>query len=209
MCMSARMVAGPDLDEEWVPVTQNYVNLIVAATRAVNTNYYPGLRWLAKYMDEDVKAVYQCRREAAGVVRPAVEARLLELKSGEQGASSLKNQDALHWLIDAQADAGLPVTPDSVAQDMLLITVVSTHTTTATALWILYDLVDHPESVAELSQEIVRVKKRHRVWNRQALGELRKLDSFMTESMRVHTLSQSTKGPEPDNLTYPILRCTR
>lgn len=67
----------------------------------------------------------------------------------------------------------------------------SIHSTVTSAISILLDLLEHPDSVDEIRAEIQRVKETlsGEPWSRAALGELRILDSFMSESARVHGLN--------------------
>lgn len=51
-----------------------------------------------------------------------------------------------------------------------------------------YDLREHPEYVAPLREEIGRVMEEHPVLDKRALGKMRKLDSFMKESLRFNPL---------------------
>jgi cytochrome P450 len=96
----------------------------------------------------------------------------------------------VQWLLDAHSSYGKNLTPDQLAQDLFVIMTASIHSTSGTALCILYDIMNHPEAVDEIREEIVRVQAAHPVWTRQALGELRVLDSFMRESSRMHALTQ-------------------
>lgn len=56
------------------------------------------------------------------------------------------------------------------------------------------DLLDHPDALAEIRDEIDGVRKDELgdapVWTRHALGELRLLDSFMRETHRMHPFTE-------------------
>ncbi|PQE33517.1 ent-kaurene oxidase protein [Rutstroemia sp. NJR-2017a WRK4] len=65
-------------------------------------------------------------------------------------------------------------------------------TTAMTFNHVLYDILGHDKNVyaKRLREEIRETRKRHGgVWTREALGELRLLDSFLKESQRMHPLA--------------------
>ncbi|KAI0160718.1 cytochrome P450 [Xylariaceae sp. FL1272] len=152
--MGARMLVSPNLCTQWASLSAEYLPVFTKATRSVRANYHPSLRWIAKYVDEDVKAVRKIRGQAAELLRP-------------------------------------------LAQNLFVMTVASTDQTSMIALWLLFELIDHPESMAEIKAEIIEVQGgEDQVWTRKKLGELRVLDSFMTETMRVHSPVQISPNYE-------------
>ncbi|TGJ78286.1 hypothetical protein E0Z10_g10478 [Xylaria hypoxylon] len=64
--------------------------------------------------------------------------------------------------------------------------------TSGAGLSMLFDLMENPEVLPDIQEEIVRVRSANPTWTRRALGELRLLDSFMRESARIHALTQYT-----------------
>ncbi len=76
-------------------------------------------------------------------------------------------------------------------QDEAFIVAASVEITAMTALSILFDLIDRPESLAEIRDEISQVYAEYGSWTRQALGASRIMDSFMKESQRLHTSQYS------------------
>lgn len=89
---------------------------------------------------------------------------------------------------------GKKLSADELVQNVFIIMVASIHSTAMIALSILFDLLDHPESVREIRAEIARVKSDQLpssgAWTRQGLAELRVLESFMRETLRVHSFTQ-------------------
>lgn len=59
---------------------------------------------------------------------------------------------------------------------------------------VLLNLLAHPAARAEIKDEIQRVKENElggsSVWTRHSLGELRLLDSFMRETLRVNPFTE-------------------
>ncbi|KAH9896312.1 cytochrome P450 [Xylariomycetidae sp. FL2044] len=189
--MGARMLVGPELHDAWVSLSFRYLPVFVKASRSVQTNYRSTTRWLAKYIDADVKSVIKIRREAGEMLRPVIEARSKQLDSADS-AGGKHNQDAIQWLLLEHRKKGQRLSPDELAQNLLVMTVSSTHQTTMAALYLLFDLIEHPDSLAEIKHEILYIQSQNTSWTHRALGELRIMDSFMTETLRFHTFTQTT-----------------
>ncbi|KAK3296554.1 cytochrome P450 [Chaetomium fimeti] len=191
--ITARSLVGPELcdRQEWQDIILGFTNSAFKASHGVRARYHPWTRWMAKYLDGDVKDVYRYRRQAGNLLRPILEARKAEYRTRAKGEKG-KHEDGIQWILDAYHSTGSTLTPDKLAQDEFIITIASIHSSAATALSILYDLMDRPESLAELQEEISKVLKQYGTWTRQSLAALRIMDSFMKESQRVHTLQQLT-----------------
>ncbi len=191
----ARIFVGPELwmNPEWHAMVLAYAQAGQAASQRVREEYRPWLRWTAKYIDKDVKAIYAARRKGEKLLQPVIDARLAEdrnLAKGEKPAVI----DGVRWLIDAYKAEHKPITAEAILQDEAFIVAASVESTAMTALSILFDLVDRPESLAEIREEITQIYAQYGSWTRQALGALRTLDSFMKESQRLNTAQFSTQA---------------
>ena len=193
--MSASVFVGPDvgrLGSEWQKLTLGYVNKTNATLTKVRAQYPRSLLWLAKYLDSGVRSMTKDRRDAAELLRPSLEARLAVAdgpSKRERGAREF--EDGVQWLVDVYRDRGEEVvTPDMIQEKLITIVFASIHSTSAVALTLLFDMMEHPGTLEEIRQEIATVRNANPTWTRQALGELRLLDSFMRESARVHGASQ-------------------
>ncbi|KAI1406848.1 cytochrome P450 [Hypoxylon sp. FL1857] len=191
--IAARIMTGPELcrDEKWIQVVLSYTDATIKAIRGVRAKYHPSLRFLARYLDANTRSVLKLRRTAANMLRPSLEFRMSEPTSNarEEGA---KYNDAIKWLADVYRARSKQFSADQLAQDEFILNVASISSASATALSIIYDLVEHPDVVEEIRAEITKVKNEQGIWTRQSLGTLWLLDSFMKESMRLHTLQQLT-----------------
>ncbi|KAK0621904.1 cytochrome P450 [Bombardia bombarda] len=183
--ITARLFIGSELcnNHEWLDLVIDFTNAVFKASYSVRARYRPYTRWLANYFDPDVKQVYKLRYKAGELLCPVLEAR----KAGEG-----EYADGVQWLWDEYHGSGKELTPDKLALDEFIIIIASIHSSAATALSILYDLINHPHSLAEIRTEVEQVKREHGAWTRHSLAALRVLDSFMKESQRVHTLQQLT-----------------
>jgi cytochrome P450 len=205
--VTARSLVGPELcdSQEWQDIILGFTNSAFKASHGVRERYHPWTRWTAKYLDQDVKDVYRIRKRAGNLLRPILDARKAEYKARTRGSKS-KHDDGIQWLLDAYRSTGSVITPDKLVQDEFIITIASIHSSAATALSILYDLMDRPDSMIEIQDEISTVRQQYGSWTRQSLGALRIMDSFMKESQRIHTLQQRKLGATPW-IDTPSLTC--
>jgi cytochrome P450 len=188
----ARAFVGPELwdSQEWHWVVATYFQAGLAASQRIRDRYRPWLRWSAKYFDKDVKAIRAARQKGQQLLRPLIDARVADALDRPRGREPAFN-DAVQWLVDAYIAENKPVKADQVMQDEAFLVAASLHGTTFTALSVLFDLIDRPESLAEIRAEISHVYAEHGSWTRQSLGALRILDSFMKESQRLHNFQYS------------------
>ncbi|KAK7926620.1 cytochrome P450 [Apiospora marii] len=188
-----RVLVGPELgrNPEWLDLTQNYTTSLLQGTNTVRAKYTPSLRWLAKYLERDVKMVYKQRQRAAALLEPVLQSRLAARAEKQQQTDH--HDDAIEWLIDDYHRKGMQVTAQEIAQDQLGLTLAAIHNTAATVLSTLYDLIDHPASLDDIRTEVRQAMGQHGGgFDRAALQSLRHLDSFMTESLRMHSMPQVT-----------------
>ncbi|KAI9801587.1 MAG: hypothetical protein M1825_003266 [Sarcosagium campestre] len=134
---------------------------------------------------------------------PYIQARLAEEKKYLQAGrvedwKRDKPHDSLQWVIDA-APNEKERQPNRLVYRILHINVAAVHTTSVTYLNCMFDLATHPEIHEELRQEVEQVV-REKGWTKQAVNDLRKIDSFMTESQRLSPIasSQMTRGVARD-----------
>lgn len=201
--IATRVLVGPELCEgRWLTLSRDYINSVIKAPGVVRHKYPHWLRWVAKYIEPSVHAVLKYRREGAELLRPVLEARIAELGNtapqtgGGKERHERQHEDAIQWLLEEFRARGKELTPDALAQNIYVIMTAAIDSTSSTALWMLFDLLDYPTAMADIRAEILRVSggSAEFVWTRQALGELRVLDSFMRESLRVHSFTQSTSA---------------
>lgn len=197
--MSARVMVGPELCKEWPAISLQYLNAALKAPGVVRQKYHPRFYWVAKYFSPEVKDVMKVRRRAAEFVRPELEARQAALKNAESEGTvgdSEKHDDFIQWLMDEHRAKGKEVTPDELVQNIFITMVASMHGTSSIGYSVLLDLLAHPDALADIKEEISRVKRDElqgsQVWTRHSLGELRLLDSFMRETHRMHPFTEAT-----------------
>lgn len=185
--MSARIMVGPELCDAWPAISMKYITRVLAAQAAIRKRYWPSLYWTASYLNPEVAQVNETRREAAELVRPVLEARQAALASS--GARTKGYDDFIQWIMDSYHAGGKVVTPDECVQNIFIVMFASMHGTSFVALQSLFSILSTPGALAEIRGEINRVWKEELkdspVWTRHALGELRLMDSFMKETLRM------------------------
>jgi len=102
-----------------------------------------------------------------------------------------KPTDFLQWLMDSAQ--GIETRSDCLASRVLLINFASIHTTTISFTHVIYDLAIHPEYVTPLREEIEALIAKEG-WTKSTVTKMRKLDSFLKESIRMHPLDQISLG---------------
>lgn len=194
--MSARVMVGPELCKKWPAISLQYLGAALKAPGVVRQKYHPRLFWAAKYFSPEVKDVMKVRRQAAEFVRPELEARQAAFRSAKsEGRSFEKHDDFIQWLMDEHRARGKEVTPDELVQNIFITMVASMHGTSSIGYSVLLDLLANPNALADIKDEINRVKREElqgKIWTRHALGELRLLDSFMRETHRMHPFTEAT-----------------
>ncbi|KAI8946243.1 cytochrome P450 [Xylaria longipes] len=193
--MSARVMVGPELCEAWPAIAMKYITRVLAAQAAIRKKYYPALYWTAYYLNPEVALVNEARHEAAELVRPVLEARQAAYYAA-QGVEVEKHDDFIQWIMDNYRANGKTVTPDEMVQNIFIVMFASMHGTSFIALQSLFSLLGTPNALTEIREEIERVSNDELqdspIWTRHALGELKTMDSFMKETLRMKPFQEAT-----------------
>ncbi|TVY90415.1 Cytochrome P450 monooxygenase [Lachnellula willkommii] len=219
--MSACAIVGPELgglDSEWQGLSMNYVSAALSAPSIVKNKYPTWLYWLSQYTNGGVRTMWKHRARAREILTPVLQNRInateeLKAKGIKKPKGPRKYEDGVQWLLDAHTAHGKILTPDQLAQDLFVIMTASIHSTSGAGLAIIFDMLEHPDTLSDITQEILEVQSKlpGGIWTRKALGQLKLLDSFMRESARVHALTQYTAAQRiptetwsfKDGLTIP------
>lgn len=156
---------------------------------------------MAYYLNSEVAQVNAARHEAAELVRPVLEARQADYAT--RGAGVEKHDDFIQWIMDNYRANGKTVTPDETVQNIFIVLFASMHGTSFIALQSLFGLIGTPGALAEIRGEIDHVVKKEPsgspVWTRHMLGELKIMDSFMKETLRMKPFQE---GKRPVHLPH-------
>lgn len=145
---------------------------------------YPrALRPLASWFMPDCWEASRLVKKARQILAPLVaEREALRASSPKQGLPN----DGLEWVRDAPSSH-----PWEPAAFQMALSVNAIHTTTDLAELTIYQLACHPELIAPLREEIVLAFGTHGL-NKNALHELKLLDSVVKEAMRIKPTTSGT-----------------
>jgi len=126
-----------------------------------------------------------------------------------------KPNDILSWLMDAKPNQSIR----DIVLRVLIINFAAIHTSSIAFTQVLYDLATHPEYVEQMRKEVEAVIKEEG-WSKASVSKLRKLDSFVKESLRLSpfgplimqrktlkdfTFSDGTTIPAGNTVSIPLL----
>ncbi|KUI57329.1 Ent-kaurene oxidase [Cytospora mali] len=208
--VSGRIFVGPELNRNDIYLS----NLVGFAVRTwmVTTSmrrYPKWLRPLAQYWNPEVGKVEEAIATMGNLLKPLIIGR------GEMIGS---HNDMLAW--------SMATCPQEHREDLrwqsmyqLQIGTASIHVTSTTVTHLWFDLAARPDYMRILRQEIEQLMATGGVLDKTSIPRLRKLDSFMKESMRINpfsvtgfsrkvmqdlTLSDGTILPKGITITTPV-----
>ncbi|OHF00854.1 cytochrome P450 [Colletotrichum orchidophilum] len=186
---SGRIFIGPELcrNEEYLDAAIYYTVDLMKAVRRV-ANITPWLRPFTAARTPEVKKVHYRVEEADKFLRPVVTAR----KEAEKSPDYQKPDDMLQWIMESQKKFGQK-NDRELARYQLGISFAAIHTTTVTTANALYTLAAMPELVPMLRDDIQQaLSESNGVFTSGAMQNMKKLDSFLKETMRFYSLGSTT-----------------
>lgn len=143
-------------------------------------------QWTKPYIAQLVPSIWLVRYyryRANTILEP-----LIAQRRKEQATSASVRDEKFDNLLQFMMDAaiGTDSRPDKLAGRTLILTLASSHTTSMAACQTLFQMCEYPEYIAELRQEVSRAVQADQGWRKTTLTKLKKLDSFIKESQRVH-----------------------
>lgn len=184
--VSGRLFVGPELcvDARYLEVAKNYTMDVMKAVDAVKS-VRPWLRPFVAHRLPQVRAIRNHEKAAIDFLYPIVKKRMDNAKNDP---NCIKPDDMLQWMIDRSGSAN---SVDELARLQLGLTFAALHTTTITAVNILYTLAVTPDYIEPLRSEIRSVLPSDGMITSRALQQMVKLDSYMKECLRVFPLGIS------------------
>lgn len=184
--VSSRVFLGDLLcrNEDWLKITREYTILSFAAAEQLRIWPAP-LRPLVHWFLPKCGELRELVRQARALVLPVLEDRRRQKLNLTESEKAKAFNDAIEWLeVAANGTYYDPV----CAQ--LMLSVAAIHTTTDLACQTMTEIVQHPNIIAPLRQEIADVLQKHG-WKKTALSEMKLLDSVIKESQRLKPSSLS------------------
>lgn len=124
------------------------------------------------------------RAAARKIVIPLIHERLEQKK---QGKASAKVSDMVAWMEETAQKKNAKV---DLVDGQLFMAFVAVETTSTTVAHLLLDLLEHPDAILRLREEVISVLK-DGGWKKTSLQQMKLLDSAMKESQRLHPLNLS------------------
>ncbi|KAI6798711.1 hypothetical protein KC361_g3246 [Hortaea werneckii] len=180
--LSSRVFLGQDLcrNEQWLHIAKNYtVDSFIAARslRLVPSILRPVVHWFIPHC-------IRARKEYADankLIMPEIERRKERAqKAIAAGSKPPKTADTIGWMYEIARGRQV----DYVAAQLSL-TLAAVHTTTEAIATAMLDIIEQPEVLQALRQEVADVVG-EQGWSKTAMYKLRLMDSFLKESQRFH-----------------------
>ncbi|KAF3761069.1 hypothetical protein M406DRAFT_24731, partial [Cryphonectria parasitica EP155] len=180
---TSRIFLGPKLadDPEWQAISTSYATDVFRAVQRLNA--LPALlRPLLHWVLPECRRIRDEVRQARALINPEVERRLDEIR--RFGAPRRKVLDSVDWLVAAASAKRQPL-PDVGVMEIAL-AMASMNSTSRAVGYLLLDAACYPEYVQELRDEVVAVLAETGQIDKNMLFKLKKMDSFIRESLRIH-----------------------
>ncbi|KAK2050989.1 cytochrome P450 [Colletotrichum caudatum] len=183
-------LAGPELaaNEEWRNFMVTNTFTLMQTALEVRRKYPRHWRWIVRWIEPGAKKIYEIRKRCAKLLAPSYKTRLVRINSNEKPLV-----DGIQWLMNKVPNGKKPLL--KIADEQLFLSVASIHSSSASTLSFVYDLLDRPEVMDDILQEIYSVrdaKSGSSEWTKRDLDQLVKLDSFMKESQRYYPMGLVT-----------------
>lgn len=180
----AFVLGAPEMSEnqEWVETSMGMVRSSFAAGTSLRKHFSPWLWRLAAFIDEPSRNVRKLRRRALQLFEPVYK----QYREGSSAASDMPST-GMQWYI--QNNGGRPLSLEEITDDQLFLSLAAVHTTSASLQNTICDLVERPELLKELAEEVRSLCPADGRWTAPRLAKMVKLDSFMKESQRVHAIA--------------------
>lgn len=191
--ISARIFGGKELrdDQNWLKSAKGYLNNIFVTAIAIRLVPY-GFKTLASFILPCSWEITRNYKKAIGILIPYINYRKSVLSERAAEIAQTRRTefpDVLQYLIERAQ--GADAEPKALAAMVLSLSLASNHTTSMALVEALYDLCAHPEYQDELREEVKSAIASDAGWKKTTLLKMRKLDSFIKESQRMHPPSIS------------------
>lgn len=167
-------------NKDWLNISQEYVIDAFTAIRALR-QWLPALRPIVHWFLPECRKLRATLAEARRIISPVVRDRRAKNKiARENGQAYSKVADTIGWMDDAANGQYY-----DAATAQLGLSFAAIHTTTETLSGIISDLCSNPYLLGPLREEIISILGEKKL-TKQALQDLKLMDSVMKESQRHH-----------------------
>ena len=180
-------------NQEWLDFTKNYA---VSSFEAISElrSHHALLRPIMQWFSPNCTQARKYYRKAQTLIQPVVEKRRAQMEAGSsESEGPSKTSDAIGWMVECARGRKI-----DYAAAQLSFSLAAIHLSSEMMTMCLLQLCDMPELVEPLREEC-RSVLRSDGWTKQALLDMKLLDSFMRECQRVRDLLASN---DPRTLEY-------
>ncbi|KAI0758034.1 cytochrome P450 [Fomes fomentarius] len=164
-------------DKTYLDVAVNFTNDVFISSFLINL--FPD--FMKPFIGKAIPMVSKNKNILMPMVIPMLQERQRMMDTrGEDWED--KPRDMLQWLLEEARAKGTPF--DNVVEKVLLVNFGAIHTSSGAFTHALYNLAAHTQYIQPLREEIEGIV-REDGWSKLSLGKMRKLDSFLKESMRL------------------------
>ncbi|KAH6714225.1 cytochrome P450 [Leptodontidium sp. MPI-SDFR-AT-0119] len=186
--LTARVFIGPTLCRlpSWLQTIESYSKDVFIASSILKI-FPPFSRSVLKNFIPQIWNIRRHNRAAAKIVEEAVKDALNQ--NGEESESDFENSKYTTHSIWELLPDDLKRDYDFQGRGQLGLAAASIHTTSRLLTHVVYSLAQYPEYALILRKEIEEIKSGvgdDAEWTVETLGRLKKLDSFMKETMRMY-----------------------
>jgi cytochrome P450 len=169
---------------EWQHISVMYTVDVFMAAKALNkwpAPFRPFVHWFLP----ECKRIRQEVKIAKALIEPEVDRRR-KILAENGGKARKKVLDSVDWFTASAKGEDFDYTNAELSLSM-----ASIHTTCNVLAFAMYDLVENPQYMLMLREEIKKVVQEEGGWEKSTLFKLKLMDSFLKESMRLHPHSLS------------------
>ncbi|RYC64289.1 hypothetical protein CHU98_g1916 [Xylaria longipes] len=181
--MSSRVFLGEELarDEEWLRITKNYTVDVLDAI-IILSRYPVNLRPYIGWLFPECKRVEDYYKRTRKVIDPILKKRRDMKKAAlAAGEPAPVFNDCLEWIEQESKDLNSEY---DVVKFQLILSTVAIGTTTDLLHSVIIDLIQHPETMQAVRDEIVHVLGQEG-WKKTSIYNLKLLDSVIKETQRI------------------------
>lgn len=184
-------------NEEWQRISIMYTVDAFMAAQVLNS--FPAVvRPIVHWFLPQCRKIREEVKLARALITPEVDRRRKELAENA-GKPRRKVLDSVDWFTAAAKGQEF-----DYANAELSLAMASIHTTTNTLGFAICDLLENPEYIPLLREEIKQVIEEDGKWEKSTLFKMKLMDSVLKESMRLHPHSL---GTSPSSfVTYILMR---
>ncbi|RMI96868.1 hypothetical protein CDV36_016281 [Fusarium kuroshium] len=190
-----RLLFGTDLarDPDFQELSIDYTTIMFGGANMIR-NWPDILKPIVMWWKTDIyKAQAQARKHLVPIIQQRIAAEDRSIAEGKQDEwDKIKPDDAIQWVLDVTP--GPERRADRLVYRMLHINIAAVHTSSTTFLSAFLCLATMPDVQDELRQEIIDVFRKEGKWSKQTLTYLVKLDSFISEALRLCVMSALKMG---------------